>query len=74
MVEAPVIDGYLDEELWQYAPPLTGFVQAEPFEGAPASEETEVRLLYDNAAIYIGVWLHDSDSSQTRYLLTLLET
>ena len=64
VVEAPVIDGYLDEELWQFAPLLTGFVQADPQEGAPASEETEVRILYDNAAIYIGVWLHDSDMSQ----------
>ena len=63
VVEAPVIDGQLDEEMWQYAPPLTGFVQAEPLEGAPASEETEVRLLYDDTAIYVGVWLHDSDTS-----------
>lgn len=36
VVEAPVIDWYLDEELWQFAPLLTGFVQADPQEGAPA--------------------------------------
>ncbi len=64
VVEAPVIDGYLDEELWEFAPPLSGFVQADPQEGAPASEETEVRILYDDTALYIGVWLHDSDTSQ----------
>ena len=45
-------------------PPLTGFVQAEPLEGQPASERTEVRILYDDEAIYVGVTLHDSDPSQ----------
>jgi hypothetical protein len=39
-------------------------VQAEPFEGQPASESTEVRLVYDDQAIYVGVTLHDSDPSQ----------
>ena len=42
--EAPVIDGLLDERLWQAAAPLTGFVQTEPLEGEPASERTEVRI------------------------------
>ena len=50
--------------MWQSATPLTGFVQAEPFEGQPASERTEVRILYDDEAIYVGVDLHDSDPSQ----------
>src|SRR5262245_43228898 len=45
--EAPAIDGVLDERMWQEAAPLGGFVQAEPFEGMPGSERTEVRLLYD---------------------------
>jgi hypothetical protein len=39
-------------------------VQAEPFEGQPASESTEVRLVYDDEAIYVGVTLHDSNPSQ----------
>ena len=57
VTEAPVIDGALDEGMWQGAPPLDGFVQAEPFEGQPGSESTEVRLLYDDEAIYVGVVL-----------------
>ncbi|MBI4471510.1 MAG: carbohydrate binding family 9 domain-containing protein [Acidobacteria bacterium] len=62
--EPLVIDGRLSEEAWQRATPMNNFIQAEPLEGLPASEETEVRLLYDNTAIYIGVRLSDSDPSQ----------
>jgi hypothetical protein len=61
---APVIDGILDDAAWQDAPIISGFVQADPFEGMSASEETEVRVVYDNDAIYVGVLLHDSDPSQ----------
>jgi hypothetical protein len=63
ITEAPSIDGALDEGVWQNAVPLTSFVQAEPFEGAPASEHTEVKILYDDEAIYVGVVLHDRDPS-----------
>ena len=63
VTEAPSIDGALDESVWQNAAPLTGFVQAEPFEGQPASEHTEVRILFDDEAIYVGVVLHDRDPS-----------
>ncbi len=62
--EAPMIDGILNDRAWQQAPPLTGFTQSEPFEGEPASEQTEVRIVYDDEAMYVGVTLHDSDPSQ----------
>jgi hypothetical protein len=64
ITEAPVIDGALDDRMWQEATPFTGFVQAEPFEGQPGSERTDVRILYDDDAIYVGVLLHDRDPSQ----------
>jgi hypothetical protein len=60
---APVIDGRLDEEAWGTAPTISDFVQHEPFEGRPATERTELRVLYDAAALYIGAWMFDSDSS-----------
>jgi hypothetical protein len=63
VTESPAIDGVL-EDLWQRATPLTDFVQAEPLEGRPASERTEVRVLYDDLALYVGVTLHDSDPSR----------
>ena len=57
----PTIDGYLDEGAWQGAGLITDFVQQEPNEGAPASEATEVRVLYDARTLYLGVRAYDSD-------------
>ena len=60
----PTIDGRLDEEVWVSAQPMTGFVQHEPVEGALASEATEVRILFDADAIYIGAWLYDREPNE----------
>ena len=49
--ETPVLDGILDERVWQDAAPLTDFVQSDPFEGQPSSQRTEVRILYDATAM-----------------------
>ncbi len=57
---APVIDGVLSEGVWEGASVLEGFVQREPLDGQPASEPTLVRVLVDDAAIYVGVTLLDS--------------
>src|SRR4051812_423394 len=56
-----VLDGALDEEAWQSAAPADGFIQAEPHEGQPATELTDVRLAFDRDALYIGVICHDTD-------------
>ncbi len=53
------LDGSLSEGVWQRTPPATGFIQAEPDEGTPASERTEVRVVYDADHLYIGAYLHD---------------
>ncbi len=58
---APIIvDGVLDEEVWRIAAPAADFVQAEPHEGQPATDPTEVRLAFDRDALYIGVVCHDA--------------
>ena len=44
--EAPVLDGVLDDAVWQRASVIDQFVQQEPEEGAPATERTEVLILY----------------------------
>src|SRR5689334_6080845 len=49
------LDGALDEPVWREAEPAAGFVQAEPHEGEPASEATEVRLAFDRDALYVAV-------------------
>jgi uncharacterized protein DUF5916/cellulose/xylan binding protein with CBM9 domain len=57
----PVIDGRLTDSVWLEATPITGFVQRELHEGAPITERTEVRILTDGQALYVGAWLYDSD-------------
>jgi hypothetical protein len=53
--EAVRLDGLLDEAAWSTAAPATGLRQREPREGAPATEATEVRVLYDDSTLYVGV-------------------
>ncbi|MBI2820417.1 MAG: carbohydrate binding family 9 domain-containing protein [Acidobacteria bacterium] len=53
------IDGELNEAAWETAQPITEFIQNEPTEGAPASERTVVRVLYDNRNLYIGVYCYE---------------
>lgn len=60
---APVVDGKLDDEVWRLAPVVTGFVQFEPREGQPATERTEVRIVFDEEALYVGAWLFDGDAA-----------
>ncbi|MEX2584646.1 MAG: DUF5916 domain-containing protein [Gemmatimonadota bacterium] len=61
-VEAgPAPENWKDSLLWDLAVPAGDFVQTEPVEGARASERTEVRVLYDADAIYIGAWLYDTE-------------
>ena len=59
-MKAPLIDGLVEKDEWSAAKVITGFTQAEPYEGAAATEKTEVRILYDNQAIYIGVICFDT--------------
>jgi hypothetical protein len=61
--KAPVIDGKLGLEEWQQGQVFTGFVQRDPQEGAPISERTEVRILTDGEALYVGAWLLDREAS-----------
>jgi hypothetical protein len=56
-----VLDGVLDEAAWAAAPVIAGFVQARPDRGRPASERTEVRILYDEEKIYFGAELWDRE-------------
>jgi hypothetical protein len=55
-----VIDGNLDESEWSLAQPATDFIQQEPLMGEPSSERTEVRILYDDENLYLGVYCFDS--------------
>jgi hypothetical protein len=62
--EGPVIDGRVDEAIWQSVQPYTTFTQQDPIEGAPASERTEVRLIVGKGYVYVSVIAFDSDPSK----------
>ena len=64
--EPIMLDGALDEAAWSLAEPVTQFLQREPREGAPASETTEVRILFDTRNIYFGVFCRDSNPAGIR--------
>ena len=59
--EGPRVDGRLDEPLWARAEVLTDFIQSQPDAGALATERTEVRIVYDDDALYIGAMLYQSE-------------
>ena len=58
-VETIRVDGRLDEPAWREAVPLSRLVQREPMEGGAPSEETEIRVLFTDTALYIGAICHD---------------
>ena len=47
------VDGRLDEAVYGSVPPISDFIQSDPLEGVPATEKTEVWLLYDDEALYV---------------------
>ena len=55
----PKLDGLLDEAVWQTAPIATKFYELEPTPGPLEKHPTEVRVLYDDDAIYVGAVMHD---------------
>ncbi len=60
-IQNPIrIDGELDEPDWTRALPATDFVQQDPVQGQPATEETEIRILYDDDNLYLGIICFDS--------------
>jgi hypothetical protein len=67
---APVIDGQLDEPAWAAAPRQTGFTQRFPQDGAKPALETSFAVLYDDDAVYVGVWADDPEPEHVRRLLT----
>jgi hypothetical protein len=60
----PRIDGNLNEPAWKLAEPISDFTQQDPDEGAPASQRTEIRILYDDDAIYFGCTMYDTEPSK----------
>lgn len=68
------VDGRLDEAAWSRAPVLSDFVQGEPVEGADPQQPTEVRVLFDDDAIYVGAALTEETGRIARQLVRRDET
>ncbi len=56
----PVIDGSFEDEAWQSAGWQGGFTQYEPHNGAPATQQTQFSILFDNNNIYVAIKAFDS--------------
>lgn len=63
---APEIDGLLDDAAWDSAPVISDFVQRDPDEGKPPTVATQVRLLYDDDALYIAARMLRPDAAAIR--------
>jgi hypothetical protein len=64
VAEGPTMDGgVLEDPVWRQAPVITGFWQEQPDEGQPASEVTEVRMIFTRDTLYVGVVCYDRDPS-----------
>lgn len=57
----PVLDGHIDDAVWQRATRISDFHQIRPSDGGPPSEQTEVRVVYDDDYIYIAISAFDSE-------------
>ena len=59
--QPPVIDGIIDDAVWQQANVITDFHQTRPGNGTPTSERTEVYVVYDDDALYVAARMYDSN-------------
>jgi hypothetical protein len=64
------VDGALDEEVYRTTPPIEGFVQQEPYEGQPATEQTQAWIFFNDENIYVSA--RCLDSQPDRMVLTEL--
>jgi hypothetical protein len=68
IADAITIDGVLDEPFWQTAEVAKDFTQIKPIAGKPATQPTEVRVVYDDESIYIGAICYDTPESMSKIL------
>jgi len=64
------IDGELNEDVYSKAEVMTDFVQLMPYNGKPSYKPTEVKIFYDDDAIYVGAMLYDDPDSIQSYITT----
>lgn len=60
-LEPPVIDGRVDEDVWQLAKPIEGFIQFEPEHGRPSPQRTIAYIGYGDEALYVAFICYDPE-------------
>ncbi len=63
-------DGKLTEPIWTNTSAINNFTQRELDFGKPATEQTKVAIVYDNLALYIGVWCYQAQDKLNRLIIT----
>ncbi|MDZ4724237.1 MAG: DUF5916 domain-containing protein [candidate division Zixibacteria bacterium] len=66
---SPSVDGRLDDGIWKTAVFISDFLQKDPVEGGQPVEKTEVAIVFDDAAIYIGARMHSVHPENLRMFL-----
>ncbi|HET7818142.1 MAG TPA: DUF5916 domain-containing protein, partial [Bacteroidia bacterium] len=59
-ISSPKIDGMLDDDSWKAAQSASDFIQNTPVENGAVGQKTEVKIIYDDNAIYVGAMMYDS--------------
>ncbi|MCE2559683.1 MAG: carbohydrate binding family 9 domain-containing protein [Acidobacteria bacterium] len=59
--QAPTVDGDLSDRAWQESEVGTDFMQHEPLDGVPATEQTELRVVFTDSTIYFGITALDAN-------------
>jgi len=65
----PKIDGQVEEREWAQAPPYRDLVASWPKEGAAPSQQTDVRVLYDDTYLYVGIICYDTEPEKIVHAL-----
>ncbi|MDD5571545.1 MAG: DUF5916 domain-containing protein [Bacteroidales bacterium] len=61
IIKPPVIDGVLEDEAWKNIPCIKDFTQSDPYEGKEVFQNTEVKIVYDNYAVYVAGIMYDKN-------------
>jgi hypothetical protein len=65
---APEINGILDDEAWKEGTWIDDFIQNEPYNGKPASQRTEFKILFDEDNLYVAFKAFDTKMKKIKTL------
>ncbi|MCM2271273.1 MAG: carbohydrate binding family 9 domain-containing protein [candidate division Zixibacteria bacterium] len=63
---SPRVDGRLDDPVWTLASFASDFLQKDPTEGAPPTDQTEVAVIFDDNGLYVGAKLYCNDTQKLK--------